>query len=125
MDNNLRHLDRARAEVIKYLQNEPEVGLYNLSLSDLGLYTAINIIAEIVEKRVDLGDLEDTAFYVALEGFESFLGCVAAPGKEGPLDFAQYMAEFGLPFIQRPDGTIMHNPVACEIWREGFLESKE
>jgi hypothetical protein len=66
MDNNLRYLDRARAEVIQLLtvtepclyhttdgSNTPL--LYNLSLTDLRLNTAIRIIAECVEKRVDLG----------------------------------------------------------------------
>ena len=117
--NELHYLDLARTEVLRFLSEDPAYGLYNLSLTDLGLSTAIDIIAEIIEKRVDLGDFEATALDIALDGFRSYL---ENPEGEGPFGFAQYMASFCLPLIERPDGTVMRHPTACTVWRDGFLD---
>jgi hypothetical protein len=113
------------------LGREPGYALYNLSMTNLGLDGAIRVIAECVEKRVDLGDFEETAWDVALDMFEFFLeNPERADAKSvmdygvSPSDFAIWMAQTAMPLIERPtsEGTkITINTDACQTWRDGFI----
>jgi hypothetical protein len=100
-------------------------------MTNLGLDGAIRVIAECVEKRVDLGDFEETAWDVALDMFEFFLeNPERADAKSvidygvSPSDFAIWMAQTAMPLIERPtsEGTkITINTDACQTWRDGFI----
>jgi hypothetical protein len=130
MKTELRYEKLARAKVIEFLAKEDMVHyedgatrkehsrLYNLSLTNLGLDTVIRVIAESVEKRVALGDFEETAWEVALDCLEFFLeGSDLYPdNSEG---FARNMAEWWMPFVELPDGTVIHNPNASGCWQDG------
>jgi hypothetical protein len=114
----LRYEEAARAKMIEWLAESPDYLLYNLSTTNLGLDAAIRVIVELVEKRVNLGDFEETAWRMAREFFGSFL---ESCGPDSPADFALWMVQTAMPLIERPDGTVMHNANACEIWRDGNL----
>jgi hypothetical protein len=136
MNMELRYEKLARTKVIKFLTKKEMYNdgvvtrkeyclLYNLSLTDLGLNTAIRVIAEFVEKRVALGDFEETAWEMALSGLESFLECPWADCIDRPEnsdDFVKYLAEWWMPFVELPDGTVIHNRQAYGEWQDGVWE---
>jgi hypothetical protein len=103
-------LERVRAEVCKRL--EQPSGCYNLSLTDIGLASAMRVICETVEKRIELGEEAGTALRVALDQF--YLEG-AEERRDEPFSFAQWMAETCLPLIRLPDGSVVDNPEAVQI----------
>jgi hypothetical protein len=86
----LRYKELARAKMIEWLTKKPDYLLGNLTLTNLGLDSTIRIIAEFVEKRVRLGDFEETAWQLAKDTFGDFLEGCGCP--DSPTDFAMYMA---------------------------------
>ena len=102
-------IERVRTEVRKLLER-PE-GCFSLTLEDLGLASAIRIIAESGEKRIELGEDADTALSVALDMFEAYLES-AGERRNEPFSFAQWMANTCLPLIKLPSGVVINNPEA-------------
>jgi hypothetical protein len=102
-------IERVRTEVRKLLER-PE-RCFNLTLEDLGLASAIRIITESAEKRIELGEDSDKALFVALEMFEAYLESAGEPRNE-PFSFAQWMANTCLPLIKLPSEVVVINPEA-------------
>jgi hypothetical protein len=107
--------DKVKAAVLKVLES-PFV-LANLAEEDIGLASAIRIIAETAEKRAALGESERDALGAALFMFETYLEGTVDPGEE-PFRFAKYMASTCLPVIELPDGRVIFNDIAAEILEE-------
>jgi hypothetical protein len=112
VEENAMDIERVRTEVRKLLER-PE-GCFNLTLEDLGLASAIRIIAETAEKRIELGEEAGTALRVALDQFEFYLEG-AEERRDEPFSFAQWMAETCLPLIRLPAGSVVDNPEAVQI----------
>jgi len=102
----LMEIERVRAKIL-----EPPEGWFNLALEDFGLTSAIRIIAECAEKRIELGEDADTALDVAVDMFEAYLE-TSAEQRNGPFSFAQWMADTYLPVIKLPSGIVVNNPEA-------------
>jgi hypothetical protein len=108
----LRYEDRARAEVIKFFE-DPD-WLFNLTKTDLGLETAVAVIAECIEKRVALGETEAAAISVVIDMLEGYLEG-ACDEYEGHLGFGKWMAETSLPAFRLPNGRQIINPNAVDL----------
>ena len=106
--------EEAHDGVLELLE-QPD-GCFNLAEIDLGLRTAIKIIAEAAGKRVAAGEDADTALRVAIDMFELYLES-ADPKAAQPFDLARWMASTTVPAFETRDGQVIRNENAVDFTR--------
>jgi hypothetical protein len=116
--SELHYEEAVRSEVLKFLTEDPDYGLRNLSMTNLGLAQAVLIMSEMVKMRVDLGDFEATAIAAVIEGLRIFL---EECELDNPASFALFMTKVVMPLIELPNGQVIRNMNACELWRDDSL----